>query len=208
MERRRIGSDLHDGPSQTLAFAMLRLDAVESRVGAADAAADADLQAVQSAVGDALRDMRTIAAGLRTPELEQAGPADVLRRAMADHERRSGEAVTAELDGLPAAAPLATKIALFRIVSEALSSAARHGSGAPVTIASHATADGFLETVVTDTGPGFNVTAGAAAGHLGLAGMRERAEMLGGGFEVSSTLGTGTTVRVRLPLIEPTDEER
>lgn len=69
MERRRIGADLHDGPSQTLAFAMLRLDAVESRLGAADAAADADLQAVRSAVGDALRDMRTIAAGLRTPEL-------------------------------------------------------------------------------------------------------------------------------------------
>jgi len=206
VERRRIGSDLHDGPSQTLAFAMLRLDAVEARLASTDPAADADLQAVRGAVGDALRDMRTIAAGLRTPELETAGPAEVLRRAVADHERRAGEPVAMRFDGLPDQAPLATKIALFRIASEALSNAARHGGGAAVEMTATAAEDGYLLTEIRDRGPGFDVASAPGAGSLGLEGMRERAELLGGSLEVDSAPGTGTTVRLRLPLVEPTGE--
>ncbi|MBI3752087.1 MAG: hypothetical protein HY263_10600 [Chloroflexi bacterium] len=110
--------------------------------------------------------------------------------------------MTAALDDLPATAPLATKIALFRIVSEALSNATRHGSNAEIHVTARATADGFLETEIADGGPGFDASAGSTQGHLGLAGMRERAEVLGGGFEVSSTPGAGTTVVVRLPLAE------
>ena len=74
LERRRIGSDLHDGPSQSLAFAMLRLDAVEGRLEAAGQSSDADLESVRLAMNEALVDMRTIAAGLRTPELERRQP--------------------------------------------------------------------------------------------------------------------------------------
>ncbi len=87
LERRRIGSDLHDGPSQTLAFAMLRLDAVEGRLDAAGQTGDADLQEVRGAMEAALTDMRGIAAGLRTPELERASPGEIVRRAVAEHER-------------------------------------------------------------------------------------------------------------------------
>lgn len=206
MERRRIGSDLHDGPSQTLAFAMLRLDAIESRLDAAGRAGDPDLQAVRGAVGDALTDMRTIAAGLRTPELERATPAEIVARAVADDERRAGGAAPARVDasGVPAEAPLATKIALYRILSEALSNARRHGGGAGVSVRVSTAPDGFLVAEVGDTGPGFDPRRAGGEGHLGLAGMRERAELLGGRFELRSAPGAGTTVRVALPLVEPT----
>jgi signal transduction histidine kinase len=53
---------------------------------------------------------------------------------------------------------------------------------------------------VADDGPGFNPDAAARSGRLGLAGMRERAELLGGSFEVDSAPGAGTTVRVWWPL--------
>lgn len=202
MERRRIGSDLHDGPSQTLAFAMLRLDAVEGRLDATGRTGDEDVRAVRHALQEALVDMRTIAAGLRTPELENAEPVKIVRRAVADHERRAAARVSVSTDAAPGDAPLATKIALYRILSEALSNASRHGGGAPVAVRVAGSDDGQLLVEVTDTGPGFDATRPPGAGHLGLAGMRERTEMLGGRFELVSGPGAGTTVRAWLPLGE------
>lgn len=207
LERRRIGSDLHDGPSQTLAFAMLRLDAVEGRLDVAGQPGDADLQAVRGALDEALTDMRTIAAGLRTPELERATPAEIVRRAVAEHERRAAAPATVDVQGIPTAAPLATKIALYRILSEALSNAARHGGGAGVGVKVTEADDGNLIVEVSDHGPGFDPSRKPAEGHLGLVGMRERAELLGGRFELESRPGAGTRVRAFLPLAELAGDE-
>jgi signal transduction histidine kinase len=200
LERRRIGSDLHDGPSQTMSFALLRLDAVEGRLEEAGQADDSDLQAVRGALQEALADMRTIAAGLRTPELERAEPAEIVRRAIAEHERRSGTHATVNVDGIPSVAPLATKIALYRILSEALSNAARHGAGVGVEVTVTEAGNGFLAVEVGDHGPGFDSGQKPGEGHLGLAGMRERTELLGGRFELESRPATGTRIRAFLPL--------
>ncbi|HEX2755442.1 MAG TPA: sensor histidine kinase [Candidatus Limnocylindrales bacterium] len=206
LERRRIGSDLHDGPSQSLAFAMLRLDAVEGRLDASGQAGDADLLAVRSAMDEALRDMRVIAAGLRTPELERASPAAIVQRAVAEHERRAGTPAAVDVRGIPDAAPLATKIALHRILSEALSNAARHGGGIGIEVRA-TEADGDLVVEVKDAGAGFDPRQKPGEGHLGLAGMRERTELLGGRFVLESGAGTGTRVRAFLPLTGPTSDE-
>ncbi len=200
MERRRIGADLHDGPSQTLAFALLRLDAIEAQLRSPGQATDANLSTVQGALTDALAEMRAIAADLRTPELEEASPAQIVRRAAADHEHRAGAPVAVDVDGIPAEAPLATKIALYRILSEALSNASRHGGNHDLAVRATTGGDGALALEVRDPGPGFDTTRPPAAGHLGLAGMRERAEMLGGTFAIDSGPERGTVVRVQLPL--------
>jgi signal transduction histidine kinase len=210
LERRRIGSDLHDGPTQTLAFAMLRLDALDIPAPAGDTAdpADSDLAAVRGALDDAMRDIRTIAAGLRTPELEEAAPADIARRAVAEHERRAGIPAALTLGAVPARAPLATKIALYRILSEALSNAARHGAGQGVEVRVTTTGPdgGELLVEVADKGPGFDTGRNPGQGRLGLAGMRERAELLGGRLELVSASGAGTTVRAFLPLASAADD--
>jgi signal transduction histidine kinase len=208
LERRRIGSDLHDGPSQTLAFAMLRLDAVEGRLEESGHSDDQDLGSVRGALSDALGEMRTIAAGLRTPELEGAKPAEIVKRAVADHQRRAGTSASVDVRGIPARAPLATKIALYRILSEALSNAARHGQGAGVEVRVTESGDGELVAEVSDTGPGFDVGRRPSRAHLGLAGMRERAELLGGRLEIESRIGAGTRVRAYLPLTEAAGEVR
>jgi signal transduction histidine kinase len=199
LERRRIGSDLHDGPSQSLAFAMLRLDAVADRVDHGNAT-DPDLEAVRLALNEALTDMRAIAAGLRTPELEAATPADIARRAVAEHERRAGHAATVDVEGAPVNAPLASKIALYRILSEALSNATRHGGGGAAVNVKVTELEGELAVEVGDAGPGFDPDRAPGSGHLGVAGMRERTELLGGRFELISEPGTGTRVRAFLPL--------
>lgn len=205
LERRRIGSDLHDGPSQSLAFAMLRLDAVEGRLDAGGAD-DADLRAVRGAMDEALTDMRAIAAGLRTPELEGASPAEIVRRAVAEHTRRAGTPPAVDVRGIPDAAPLAVKIAMYRILSEALSNAARHGGGAGIEVRATET-DGDLLVEVKDAGAGFDPGQKPGGGHLGLAGMRERTELLGGRFELASGPGIGTSVRAFLPLTGPASDE-
>ncbi len=208
LERRRIGSDLHDGPTQTLAFAMLRLDAVESHLDETGHGGDEDLGSVRGALAEALGEMRTIAAGLRTPELEKARPAEIVRRAVADVERRAGTRANVDTRGIPARAPLATKIALYRILSEALSNAARHGGGTGVEVRVTDSGDGYLMAEVRDKGPGFNLRQRPRRGHLGLVGMRERAELLGGRLELESSPGAGTRVRAFLPLTEPRSDER
>jgi signal transduction histidine kinase len=205
LERRRIGSDLHDGPSQSLAFAMLRLDSVGGGEGETGQAGE-ELRRVRAALDDALREMRTIAAGLRTPELEAATPAEIVGRAVADHERLSGTRTTVDVAGIPADAPHATKIALYRILSEALSNAARHGRGAGVEVRVTDSGDGYLMAQVSDKGPGFDVRRRRSTGHLGLAGIRERAELLGGRLDLESQVGAGTRVRVFLPLSEATGD--
>ena len=89
---------------------------------------------------------------------------------------------------IPPSAPLATKIALYRILSEALSNAARHGDGAAIDIRVAADDDGMLVIEVRDKGRGFDPDHVPGTGHLGLAGMRERAELLGGRFELESVV--------------------
>jgi signal transduction histidine kinase len=191
---RRISSDLHDGPGQMLALAMLRLERLQARP-----TAEAEFDDLKSALTDALRDMRAIAAGLRLPELEVISTADTVRRVVDDHVRRSGTQVALKLDEPIPDAPLPTKIALFRALQELLSNSTRHGAGQGVAVDVWA-AGGWLHARVSDRGPGFDGQRVGEAGHLGLAGIREQAELLGGSFEVTQRDGGGATVTVSWPL--------
>jgi signal transduction histidine kinase len=158
-----------------------------------------ELAELQSALNDALRDMRAIAAGLRLPELSSLSTADTLRRAVDDHVRRTGVPVALTLSEPPREASLPTKIALFRAAQELLSNATRHGGGHDVALNLEA-ADGRLVLTVADGGPGFGDTRVGEGGHLGLAGIREQAELLGGSFEIGARPDAGAQVTVRWPL--------
>jgi signal transduction histidine kinase len=188
---RRIGSDLHDGPGQALALALLRLDSADTFAASGNS--------IREIVQDALTELRSIAAGLRLPELSALPVSGVVERAVRDHERRSGVPVRLELSELPADAATSVKIALFRALQEALSNATRHGGGADISVRTWA-ADDWLCLTVADRGPGFEAARAEPKGRLGLASMRERAELLGGRFQVDSMPGRGTAVHLCWPL--------
>ncbi len=191
---RRISSDLHDGPGQMLALAMLRLERLHTRQ-----TADAEFDDLKSALTDALRDMRSIAAGLRLPELDGLSTSAAVGRVVDDHRRRSGTRVALSLDEPVGEASLPTKIALFRALQELLSNSSRHGNGEDVRVYVSA-AGGWLRTSVSDGGPGFDAASVGSEGRLGLAGIREQAELLGGTFEIAHREGGGSTVMVGWPL--------
>jgi signal transduction histidine kinase len=197
---RRISADLHDGPGQTVSLALMRFDALRASTSGTDGTgAPAALDEVEGALRDALRDMRAIAAGLRMPELAPLPARDVVERAVFDHRRQTGMAVAVTIGSVPEQVGLSTKIALFRATQELLSNAFRHGNGAAVRLDLD-TDRQYLNLTVRDGGPGFDVATLAGEVGLGLAGMREQAELLGGDFEVQSQPGSGTEIRVRWPL--------
>jgi signal transduction histidine kinase len=198
---RRISADLHDGPGQALALALLRLDALQGPcdTGESCTRSHADFATVHGAVRDALAEIRGISAGLRVPELERLTVVDVAMRAIVDHERRSGTPIERSLGDLPDQAPLSIKIALLRTLQEALSNATRHGQGADIRVDLHRDGD-MLNLTVSDHGPGFDTQKAEWSGRLGIAGMRERAELLGGSFAIRSNQTSGTAVDVKWPL--------
>jgi hypothetical protein len=137
--------------------------------------------------------------GLQLPEIEQLSVAETLQRAADDHQRKTGVAVPLTPSNAPDSAPLPVRITLFRVLQESLANGFRHGDGLGQRVAVTGSA-GQVNVEVADDGKGFDPNGLKADGHFGLDWMRERVELLGGSFEVRSALGSGTVVRVSLPL--------
>lgn len=100
-------------------------------------------------------------------------------------------------DRVPAELPGDVTVTLFRILQEALANAVRHAGASRHTVTLRSRGGG-LELEVSDNGRGFD--AGAHGGGLGLVSMQERIKLVGGRVDISSRLGSGTTVRARVPM--------
>ena len=208
----RISADLHDGPGQALALALMRMESLAEVCSTCAASISKnrsvgdEFRTLHSALQFALDDLRAISGGLHLPEIERLSLADTARRAVRDYERKAGLSVALSIDDTPADAPLPVKITLFRLLQESLANGFRHAGGADqrVTLTQRDGQSVLVE--IADGGKGFEQGFVAADGHLGLAGMRERVEILGGTFSVQSALGHGTLIRAALPLRLPKEE--
>jgi two-component system, NarL family, sensor kinase len=152
------------------------------------------LDAAADGLGEAVGDLRSITDDLRPPALDDLGLAATLAR-LADRLRTPGLEVVVDVDDLPPL-PAAVDVACYRIASEAMANAARHARAARVTVRVRAE-DGELRLRVEDDGSG--LPANPRSNGLGLASMRQRAEEVGGRFELRSD-GAGTSVEVALPI--------
>jgi signal transduction histidine kinase len=203
---KRISADLHDGPGQDLSFALMRFQSVAGacgRCGAShESAGAADIQPINAAINSALLDLRSICAGLRLPDMDKLEIPEITERAIRDYEGKTGAKVRLEVDaaGRPASRPV--RIALYRLLQESLANGFRHAGAKEQHVAISCDAEHVVVSI-SDNGPGFDSAAAAQKGRLGLTGMRDRAEMLGGSFDVHSGPDTGTTIRVKLPLTVP-----
>lgn len=192
---RRISADLHDGPAQELALVLLRLDPLLC----AQNLGDGEATIIRGSLDRALSEIRGIAAGLRAPDLAPSTTCEAVERAVQDHLRRVGGTVDLHLDPAVDGAPLPVRIAAFRIVQESLSNTTKHGDGRPPTVTLR-NDRGWLWLEIIDQGPGFDALHLPEGDHLGLAGMRGRAQSLGGYFDVDSRPGQGTCIRALLPI--------
>jgi signal transduction histidine kinase len=200
---RRIGADLHDGPAQLIGLAALSVEHVRRAEAAADR--EKELQALGSVLSDALRDIRTMSKGLMLPEIESLPLPDIIKRVVSDHERRTGTKVAVHCDETSSALTYAIKICAYRFLQEGLNNAFRHAGGNGQTVTCRLDGSALNLVVQDDGGLGTNGVTGPDFG-LGLVGLRERVESLGGVFCMSQRRSGGTRVEMTVGIAEESQD--
>jgi PAS domain S-box-containing protein len=200
-ERRAVARELHDEVGQLLTAVNAMLQTLRKKT--ADAALGRQIDEGIWLVNRSINDIRDVSLRLRPTMLDDLGLVPALRWLVAQQRIAGGMAIALEIEALTTDVPPPIATACFRIVQEAITNAIRYARATGVTVQLRET-DAWLELEIRDDGAGFSpdeVKARAAEGRSsGLSGMRERAELLGGTCEVSSTPGAGTRVHARLPL--------
>ncbi|VVD67772.1 PAS domain-containing sensor histidine kinase [Pandoraea fibrosis] len=202
-ERTRLSRELHDELGQWLGGLRLGLSYLEAKPGAAPADQSAHIQMLKDLVDETIDAVHRIAADLRPAVLDELGLHAALEWLTESFTQRHGlpcelvmpESVTACLDS-------ECSTAIFRIVQESLTNASRHGQPSQVRVMLDLR-DGHCHVSIADDGKGMDTTRAGHGQRLGLMGMRERALMLGGAFEIESAPGQGTRVLVRIPARSP-----
>ena len=206
---RRLGADLHDGPAQDLGIALMRMEPLRQAVDQLQAGQPApdpevmafDLNLIHTALQSSLQEIRNMAGGLHLPDLQTLDMSGAIRKAVTDYTRKTGREVRVQ-GPETLAGNHALKSAAYRIVQEALNNAHLHGNPSLQEVIFSAD-EQVMNLRICDNGSGFDpehVFERAGRRQLGLAGVQERAEILGGRLTVVSAPGQGTTIEALLPL--------
>ncbi len=202
-ERRRIARELHDEAGQALTALILNLEMAER---AASAEETARLQRLRGIAEHTLGELRTLIYELRPTILDDLGLGAAIRWMVKEVVEPTGVKVDLHLQGLDRRLPHQVETAIFRITQEAFNNMLKHAAASRARVAVEVNSREVTVTV-EDNGKGFNpatVPVSRSGRGLGLMGMRERAELLGGLLEIDSVLGRGTRVHGVLPLPDGT----
>jgi PAS domain S-box-containing protein len=195
-ERRQIAADIHDDPIQVMSAVDLRLAMLAERPETITADALGDLR---STVRHSIERLRSLVFELRPAALDRDGLVVAIQQYLAHTAKDTGwtHEVIDELDHEP---DPELRVALYRIVQEAVVNARKHAGARHVSVRVRTAGDG-VTVLVADDGAGFDTARvnTPVPGHLGLATMIERAELVGGWCRLSSAAASGTTVECWLP---------
>jgi signal transduction histidine kinase len=191
-ERRRLARELHDETGQALTSILLGLRALE------EANTSADVDDLRELVVATLQDVRRLAVQLRPKALDDFGLVAALERLVQTFSESSGIRVQLEPRVGDERLPPEVETTIYRIVQEALTNVVKHAEAGEVSILL-VRRDGTLTAVVEDDGGGFDSEA-VRSESLGLEGMRERVALHDGRLTIESAPGSGTTLRVEVPL--------
>ncbi len=190
-ERARVARDLHDEVNQSLTGLLLRLEAVRE---AAPPELEPELAETKALANRAMRELLSLARQLRPTALDDLGLVAAIAGQVELVSRSGIEAALVE-EGDFSDLDDDVQLVLYRVVQEALSNATRHSRAKRVEVGLRRAGEG-VELEVSDDGRGFAFE--AAESGLGIAGMRERALLVGAGLTIESRPGQGTTVRLRI----------
>lgn len=200
-ERRRISRELHDHISQTLVSISFHLGSLASDKKIKSHTLSPAILQTQKLVGQSVDIIHDFARDLRPPALDHLGLIPALNSLVSEFLART--AIHARLTALPEVEKLNNRkrIVIYRVVQSALSNVERHSEARNVVVDIQRVSRGILLTIADD-GKSFDARLlrhGKADRRLGLLGMRERVEMIGGSFEIQTKRGKGTTVQARIP---------
>jgi signal transduction histidine kinase len=200
-ERNRIARELHDTVLQGFSGLLLHLEAIANQMPEEPLQLKRRLRDLMTRTEHYLEDARLSIMELRASSSEGPSIGDRLRKMLTDQASRAGLLLEFKLAGVAPAVPGVISDALLRIGSEALSNIILHAEAkcAVVTLEFQKSA---LTLEIADDGKGFDVSSlrDLARTHFGITGMSERAREIGGELEIDSKAGSGTRIRVRIPL--------
>lgn len=205
-ERRRIAGEIHDAVSPLITGALYQARAI--RLGSQEdsgweiARRDAGLDSVGDLLARAMEELHGVVFALRPPDLDDIGVVAAIERYIAQIQRSGLNAHIEATEDPPALTP-EVRLAIYRIVQEALHNALRHAA-ADEAVVSFDTANDTLRVTISDNGAGFNPEIATRPTALGLLSMRERAAAIGATLTIRSRPGDGTTVLIERRL-EPVE---
>ncbi len=195
-ERQRVALELHDSIGQVLTSVSLFVSDLEERV---DEGLRPRVDRIRDIVSGAIVDTRQLVWSLRPPELERLGLVAALAHLVENAQGHGAVAVDLHAEIGDLRLPPEVETVVFRILQEALNNAVKHARAASISVVV-GRRNGSLISMVEDDGRGFDQGIVATYdGGLGLIGMRERAELVGGALVVESSEGKGTVVRLEVP---------
>ena len=198
-ERRRIARELHDDITQRLTLIGLEAGEIGRRDGEAAIVPRSALERLSEELSSLIGDVTRLSHRLHPTLLGRVGLSAAVRALCRDLTGQQGLQVTFVDLGVPAELPEAQALALYRVAQEALRNALKH-SGAHRAAVQLGVHDAVLVLEVSDDGQGFDPERPRKDSGLGLLSMTERVQVLEGTLTVQSRPGSGTTVRVVLPL--------
>jgi len=199
-ERRRVAREIHDGPAQTLANIVLRLEIAEKLLEYDPTRVKAELIDLKNLVRSNLQDIRRIIFDLRPMALDDLGIVPAISKYLANFQETYSIICEFIVEGREIRLLPALEVALFRLVQEGMTNVAKHSHSTKVDIHIIYQEDWTIARI-QDYGKGFEVRFALTTPgeHFGLIGMRERVEMFSGNFSIESTLGKGTTIELSIP---------
>ena len=207
-ERNRISMDLHDSVAQWLVAASYGMQAFRQSLPPNEAKKARDeLSDMEQTVTRSLRELRRVVIGLRPPALDELGLCHALKKNLEELQADNIVYRYSQV-GEPCRLPSSMEITTYRVVQEAIANIRKHANATRVSLKVEFK-EGRLLVEIRDNGQGFNLSStldsAISVGHLGLLGMKQRIDMLGGEIYVKTGEGKGTIISVSLPIQIPVE---
>lgn len=208
-ERKRVAREIHDELGQALGGLALRTQIMEQHLGSDGDEALENLSQIQEMLMDTSDRMYDIILALRPSALDDLGLVPALRTHAERALQKTSLKLELDVKDLKQRLPAAVETALFRTAQEAITNAVRHAEATHLGI-TLACNNGVFKGEIVDNGRGFDPEMVHANGEsprgLGLLGMQERITQCGGQIDIISVPGSGTSIRILIPLEEPLSE--
>lgn len=199
-EKRKISREIHDGPAQTIASMLIRLDLIKCLFEEDSLRAMEELASIKDMGRESMDDIRRIMFDLKPSAIYEEGLITTLKEYFIAYESKYDFEIDFISFGNEPKYDLPLEIALFRLVQEAITNVRKHAEVKKAMVKLETSSSG-LKIVIKDQGKGFDVDerSGSRQDSYGIIGMRERAELLGGEIKIISNPGNGTQVIIELP---------
>lgn len=197
-ERKRVAREIHDGPAQSMANLVFRVELTQQLIDKDVEEARDELESLKEIVRGSVKDVRKIIYDLRPMSLDDLGLVPTLKRYIDRFEEETDIIVDLNIIGNQRRLPPSHEITIFRLIQEALNNIHKHAEATQSTIRFEFTTK-HVNLLIVDNGKGFNQDE-VDQDKFGLINMRERCELIGGKINIQSQENKGTRIHIKIPL--------